>query len=397
MKEKGRVIILSSQIKKWKEIIRTNHKTVISIGIVVLFLSGGSMLMSKGHDAVANSRERKASILTAEQINLAFQGVSGRITKVLVQEEQRVKKGDVLMMIDPTDTELQIEKLKANIAQIDAQIRQRDDTIRIGYQKVDTTEQKTYIDIQKQKLALQGAVVSYDDAKRTYERMKSLHEMGAISKSTYDSALATFDLAKSTVAQQEQVLNRMLEGTTSIQKQTALASVEVRDLSLPEIDQSRQELANNKIGVEQLERQKDNSLLQLKELEVQRERLTLRAPEDGKIIKVVPKAGENTSLNAPVVLLETDDYYYDIYVAEDHVAKLKVGDEICGHVFSLHQEVSGCIRFITVAPEFASMRMSREKGQADLASFQVRIYVVRQDSLLPGMTVEVNTDEFTAR
>ena len=355
------------------------------------------MLMSKGHDAVANSREHKASILTAEQINLAFQGVSGRITKVWVQEEQRVKKGDVLMMIDPTDTELQMDKLKANIAQLDAQIRQRDDTIRIGYQKVDTTEQKTYIDIQKQKLALQAAVVSYDDTRRTYERMKSLYDTGAISKSAYDSALATFDVAKSTVGQQEQVLKRMLEGATQTQKQKALESAEVRDLFLPEIDQSRQELENNKIGVEQLARQKENYLVQLKELEVQKERLTLRAPEDGKIIKVVPKAGENASLNAPVILIETDSYYYDIYVAENQLGKLKVGNEIYGHVFSVNQEVLGSIRFITAAPEFASMRMSREKGQADLASFQVRIYVVRQDSLLPGMTVEVNTDEFTTR
>lgn len=369
----------------------------ITLGVFLLFLSGGILLIAEGNDAVAKSQERKSSILNAEQINLAFQGVSGRITKVMVQEEQRVKKGDMLMLIDPTDTDLQIDKLKATIAQLDSQIRQKSDSIRIGYQTVDTTEQKTYIDIQKQKIALQGANVSREDAKRNYERMKSLYQVGAISKATYDSASAAYDLTESTVGQQEQALERMLEGISQSQKAEALSSSKISELSLPEIDQARQQLENNKIGIEQLEKQKESYLIQLKELEVQKERLTLRAPEDGKIIKVVPKAGENVALNSPVILLETDSYYYDIYISEKYVAKLKAGEEIYGQVFSLNRKLAGRIRFITAAPEFANMRMSREKGQADLVAFQVRIYIEREDGVLPGMTIEVNTNEFITR
>ncbi len=376
---------------------KVDRKTRIGILLLLLFLSGAIMLTFKGHDAVTHAQEQKGSILTAEQIHLAFQGVGGRIVNILVQEEQAVKKGDILMLLDPTDTELEIAKLEATIAQLDAQIRQQEAGIRIGYQKVDTAEQKTYIDIQKQKLAVQAAVVSYEDAKRSYDRMKSLYEIGAVAKSNFDSASAAFELAKSSMGQQEQALNRMLEGATAGQKQLVIQGKEVRDVYLPEIDQSRQELANSALTTEQLQKQKEAYLVQLKALQVQKERLMLRAPEDGRIIKVIPKTGENVALNAPVLLLETDRFYYDLYVDEVRAATLQSGDKITGKVVALKQTLAGQVRFVTAAPGFASLRMSREKGQADLASFQVRIYVPRQKGLLPGMTIEVDTNEFLTR
>ena len=83
---------------------KVDRKTRIGILLLLLFLSGAIMLTFKGHDAVTHAQEQKGSILTAEQIHLAFQGVGGRIVNILVQEEQAVKKGDILMLLDPTDT-----------------------------------------------------------------------------------------------------------------------------------------------------------------------------------------------------------------------------------------------------------------------------------------------------
>ena len=67
------------------------------------------------------------------------------------------------------------------------------------------------------------------------------------------------------------------------------------------------------------------------------------------------------------------------------------GDKVPGLCSSLKKEVEGVVRYITAAPQYANMRMSREKGQADASSFLVRIDVQRTPELLPGMTLEVNT------
>ena len=53
------------------------------------------------------------------------------------------------------------------------------------------------------------------------------------------------------------------------------------------------------------------------------------------------------------------------------------------------KEVRGTIRLLTQAPGFADLKQSREKGQADLSAFQVRIYIDEPEKVLAGQTVTV--------
>lgn len=146
-----------------------------------------------------------------------------------------------------------------------------------------------------------------------------------------------------------------------------------------------------------LMRQRQALTVQLRELEVAKERLTLRAPEDGKILKVLAKEGEMVSPSVPVVLLESSRSYYDIYISEKQAAGLSEGQEIIGVTVAGNRKVRGTIRLLSQAPGFADLKQSREKGQADLSSFQVRIYVEPQEGILPGMTIGVKDSAFAER
>ena len=53
------------------------------------------------------------------------------------------------------------------------------------------------------------------------------------------------------------------------------------------------------------------------------------------------------------------------------------------------------MRLVTEAPGFADLKMTREKSQADLSAFQIRIYIDPTDGIIPGMTIGVNDREFT--
>jgi len=55
--------------------------------------------------------------------------VSGQILKLSVEDNQAVKKGDVLFEIDPEDYRLILEKAKAELATLDRQIAQANDTL----------------------------------------------------------------------------------------------------------------------------------------------------------------------------------------------------------------------------------------------------------------------------
>ncbi len=356
--------------------------------IVILFVSG-IVLMYKGNDAVALAIEKKEGILTAEQVKMAFDSVSGRLINEAVQEGQEVKKGDIIMQLDSTDTNLAIAKLKAQIAQMEAQIKGTSGSQGINYMRADSDEQQSFRQIDQQKAAVSAAQATLRNTELDYNRKVALEQAGAIPRSELDNATMSLKVAQANVVQQQQLLDKLLSG--------AQDRGDTDSLNLPTIVQERASADNMVHDVEALRQHKKALEVQLQELEVAKGRLTLYAPEDGKILKILAKQGEMIAPNTPVVLLESKRYYYDIYVSEEQAAHLKQGDEITGTSVAGSRKVSGTVRLLAQAPGFADLKQSREKGQADLSAFQVRIYTDPQDNVLPGMTIGVTDDEFVEK
>ena len=367
------------------------RKRSLKIGIIfiALIFIGGLILMYKGNDAVALATEQKDGILTAEQVKVSFDSVSGRMVNEAVEEGQEVKKGDILMELDSTDVDLSIEKLKTQIAQMDAQILSTNGTIGIGYAKANTDEQQSFRQIDQQRAAVNAAQATFSNKQLDYNRKAALADTGAIAQSEMDNVTTELNIASANVEEQQQLLNKLLGG--------AVDNGNTDYLRLPTIAQERQEASNKNNDETALEQQKHTLEVALKELEVKKDRLTLHAPEDGKILKIIAKQGEMVSQNTPVILLESKRYYYDIYISEKQAAHLNEGDKITGRTIANKLTVPGTIRLLMQAPGFADLKQSREKGQADLSAFQVRIYTEPQDGVQPGMTVEVKDDEFAKR
>lgn len=352
--------------------------------LIVVFIVSGIVLMYKGNDATILAGEKKDGILTAEQIKLSFDSVGGRMINEAVKEGQEVRAGDLVMEIDPTDTDLSIEKLKAQIAQLDAQIKSTSGNMNVNLFKASNDEQQSFRQIDSQRALLNSAQATLRNAEIDYNRKMDLVNEGAIAKSQLDDATMTLNVARANVRNQEQLLERLLAGVTD--------NGATNSLSLPTIEQERAAARNVENDIAALNEQKKSLEVQLKELEVAKARLTLKAPEDGKIISVLQKKGEMIAPNVPVVLLETKRIYYDIYVSEEQAVNLHEGDEIICTTIADGKKIPGTIRLLTQAPGFADLKQSREKGQADLSAFQVRIYVNPDSEVLAGQTVRVDFD-----
>lgn len=372
------------QVRKGEAFMNTRQKAVrAGIVFIALLFLGGLALMYKGNDALALATEKKEGILTAEQVKMSFDSVSGRLIKEHVKEGDFVKKGDVIMELDSTDTDLSIEKLKAQIAQMDAQIRSMSGSQGISYMKADTDAAQSGRQLDQQQAAVSAARASFRNAQLDYSRKVSLLEAGAIARSQLDDAEMALQVAQANVEQQAQLLQKLQAGYNG----------SATDI----VGQERQAAENMSNDLASLASQKQALEVQLKELEVARERLTLRAPEDGKILKVLAKEGEMIAPQTPVVLLESSRSYYDIYISEEQAGQLSEGQAVTGYSVAGDRKVTGTIRLLAQAPGFADLKQSREKGQADLSAFQVRIYIDPQDGIIPGMTIGVNDSEFTKR
>jgi multidrug resistance efflux pump len=394
-----------------------NKKSIVIPIILALALgSGGYMLMGSGTDAVTLAAQEKGSIVTSDQVNISFNQVGGRITNILAQEEQRVKKGDVLAVIDPTDIDFQIAKVKTDIESTNVKIQQTKDSLHDGQDKINLQEKQAELgvksavtaedlvnegtrqeDIKNQEIAVKSAKDNLSINQLNYNRTLQLYNDGAASKASLDAAETQLTLSKNTLDQQQDLLDKLNNGARQQEKELAKQTADKANIALQQTQQSEEDLTNSAFNVALLQKQKDGLNVQLQTLLVQKERTILKAPSDGKVIRVIPKVGENIAPGAPVFILETNKLYYDFYVDETQIKNIKVGQKIIGYLPSLGKNEAGNVRFINEAPQFADLRMSREKGQSDLNSFQVRVYLDSNPSILTGMTVEVKMNEIPTR
>lgn len=403
--------------------MKRNAAVIAVVALAIALGSGGYMLAAEGRDAVTLAASKKASIVTAEQVNVSFQGVGGKIIELPVQEEQKVSKGTVLLTLDQTDIDLQLQKAQADIDVTTLKLKQTEDGLEVAQQKLNNALKQAQIgvsqaqtsqeqvhegarqeDIERQKLAVAAADESYTHALKLYNQLMNMEETYDNNPYSYKDHRDALENARSQLAtlqnardQQNAALSKMLNGATVQEKQQAALLTDKAQAVLEQNQLGQEDINNQRIGLDALAKQLEQQKILLQSLQIQKDRMTLKSPVDGKVVKIVPKAGENVGSGTPVIIVETEKLYFDLYVDEQQVGKLKPDMTIPVHFAAIPDQVQGRVQYVTAAPQFASLRMSREKGTADLNTFQVRVYVDRTDKLLPGMTAEVRVDEIPAR
>lgn len=359
--------------------------------IFLLLLFFGSFLIFLGsrNDAVTVAKSIKSGVLTADEINIAFQNVGGKVIKRFVEESQMVKKGDPLMQLEDVDTKLAIDRLQALVDSQRAAVNQEQAAIEITENETNLSELSTWRKIEEVKASLEAAKSARNLASTEFDRQTQLRKTGGNSQSQLDNARNAFVVAKMQVIQIESQLSTLMIGATPEQVSQFEKTQNATGMSLQSITIARQKLENRQNQLAQLKAQLAQGEADLKQLQINYQRLTLKAPEDGKVLKLMFEDGELAPTGAPAVLLETDRKYIDIYVNEKMVNDYQPGTTVTANAIALDKEVKGKVRFATAAPSFADLRMTRERGQADLTSYQVRIYMESIPKLLTGMTLEV--------
>lgn len=386
----------------------SKKRMIPAIALLAALLSGGALMAWQGKDAVSLAATSKNALLTADVVNTSFQGVGGRVSAVLAAEHQRVTKGQALMTLDPTDLDLQIAKLQVDVEQQKVKVQQLRDSLRVGADKISTQEKQARLglkmaeaaetllnqgsrkeDLQRQRVVWEAAQSTLKLAKANYARTRVLFLEGGVSQAEMDRVADQLASARHNEEQQRLLFAKMQAGPTEVERRQAHLSTEKARVGVVQAQQAHDELKNNAFNVTLLEKQLAALVVQQRMLQVQRSRLTLQAPVSGRITRVVPKAGENVSPGSPVIMIETDRLYYEVYVNEAQVDRFQAGAPVPARLVAQNKEVPGRVRYVTSAPSYASLRMSRDKGQGDISMFLVHVDVPRTPELLPGMTVEM--------
>lgn len=341
------------------------------------------------NDAVTNAESLKAGILTAHQVKAAFETVSGRLVDRPIEEGMTVEAGAKLLAIDGTDIGLSIRQTEALIHQADAQIAAEEEGIRLALAEANTEEQTLWRQIEASEAARKSASAEWLRAEADWKRAQRLLPQGALAQSDFDALKAAAVSAREGLSSAERALDAACVGAREEDRQKLSHTGSAEGMRLDAVVNARQAAENRRISLESLKAGREASAAALEQLKVNQSRLTLKAPEKAKVLEVLYEKGELVSPNAPAVLLESERLYFDSYVAENKVKGFQEGAKVTCWSPALNQNVRGTVLSVTAAPDFADLKMVRERGQADLTLFKVRINVEPAEGLLTGMTLEV--------
>ncbi|MFC5047261.1 efflux RND transporter periplasmic adaptor subunit [Aquimarina hainanensis] len=160
-----------------------SRKTIIFISVLIIILIGGLVYGKKAGWFGKNGNYKEVEITKIEKIDIvetvAATGkiqpevevklsseVSGEIIELPIKEGQQVKKGDLLVRINPDIIQSGLNRSQASLQNVKANLRQTE--------------------------------ASLKEAKYNYDRNKALFEKGVISKSEWDRVVSAYEVAEAT-------------------------------------------------------------------------------------------------------------------------------------------------------------------------------------------------------
>lgn len=283
------------------------------------------------------------------QVDLGFR-VSGRLQKMLVEEGDQVKQGDLLAVLDKAPYEADLASAKAGLAQAEANYLK----LQHGSRPQEIEEARALV---REK---QAAVMNAD---LTFARQKEQIKIGASSKQNYDDAFAQKNEAEAQLKNAQENLSLAEEGFRFEDIQAGKAAMEV----------AKAQLESAKINLIDTE---------------------IFSPSDGIILTRVREPG---AIIAPQSIIYTLTLHKPVwiraYVSETDLGRIKPGMEALIYTDSNPESpFEAKIGFISPMAEFTPKTVETAELRTDLV-YRLRLYVDDPTGKLrQGMPVTVKLD-----
>ena len=214
--------------------------------------------------------------------------VSGPVVKLLIKDNQEVKKGDLLAEIDPNDYIVALEQKEAKLLEAKAQLTASHQNI----EENQTISSKTVKDISSIKSQL-------DNAKSIYDRDLKLSKEGIVSKEELNNSKTTYDsLHANYLAEQEK-------------KRAA-------DIAVKQAIANRAEI---EALIKRLESEIDEAKLNLSYTKIY-------APQDGKISARTVEEGNYVQVAQPLMSIVSDEVWVVANYKETQLEQVREGQEV---------------------------------------------------------------------
>jgi len=309
-------------------------KTLIRLAILACLLGAGAYGIWYWQQ---QQNDRDASELVVygnvdvREVELAING-NERIGELLVEEGDRITKGDLLAKLETERFEYAVERAKAIV---ESQLR--------VVERLEAGSRPEEIAKARADVAAAKAVES--DAKRTYERNAELRKSNSVSQQVMDDALAAYESAEAQVQARQAVLDLAVAGPRKEDKEEAKALLKRYEA---ELAQAEHDLSD----------------------------AYLYAPSNGVIQNRILEVGDMASPQKAVFTVAlTNPVWVRAYAAEPDLGKIFEGMQAKVVTDSFpDKEYEAWVGFISPTAEFTPKPVETRELRTTLV-YQIRVFV----------------------
>jgi HlyD family secretion protein len=316
-------------------------------------------LMTAGCGAEApDNRLRVSGFVEATEVQVASE-VGGRLVELRISEGDRVNAGDTVARLDTRDTELQIQRLRADRAAADAQLR----LLRAGSRVQDIRQAEAQVraaaaDVTTIEAELSAAQVDLD-------RFEALLAANAGSRKQRDDAQARVNVARE---RQRSAVERVEAAREAVSRLRAGARPEEIDAARARVDAVDAQLA----------------VLQKSIADA-----TVTAPLAGVVTQTLIDSGELIARGTPIaVVTDLDNAWANLFVPGPMVPRIALGQAATVSTDAGGPGIPGTVTFISPQAEFTPRNVQTAEERSKLV-YRIKVAVDnRAGTLKQGMPVD---------
>lgn len=295
----GNEVGLEQEEKKTLGIPRRKAGIMALIALAGLAVIGGLVWKEYSSRVVSTDNAK----VTGDIVDISPK-VSGRLEKIMVKDEERVEKGQVIAELDLIPLQLALQQNEATMEQAQANY----DKLPADFKSAEAAVARAQEGLDAARGSEKSSGIALAEAERTFKQNQTLYEAGALAKDTYAASQAKYESAQASF-------------------ETAQANSRVAQASLEDA------LAKN----EAIQKTSENLYLaQLKkaraDYEIARynlENASIKAPISGTVVRIAVQAGENISPGQTILsVCDLENSYISANIEEKDIARIKPGQKV---------------------------------------------------------------------
>jgi membrane fusion protein (multidrug efflux system) len=299
---------------------------------------------------ITSHQETDNAYITGHIHNVSSR-VAGTVDKVLVEDNQKVKAGDLLVVLDPRDFEMRVKEAQVALAKASRQANAAGSTVGVSGQDALAKELSAEGNISEALASISKAQASVSEARAGVPwakaqltqsqanlhkaeldlgRFQVLQAQGAVSmqqldaaKRDYDVALANRDASLETIRQAQsrvgQAQDAVRQANSSLVQAKALMQ-QARAANM-QTETERHNLAVSQVAIDEARTLLEDAQLQLSYTQI-------RASVNGRIGKKTVEVGQRIQPGQTFLVLVSDEPWVVANFKETQLERMKVGQSV---------------------------------------------------------------------